>query len=167
MPEPNEPNASTFDSGHPIPVLHAGTGEIHKVDVPPGTDFADLHAAFGDAGYHSAPDVSALTGQKPPTAARAIENSPEFRASSRSMWQAVGEGRNPTQESGFSVYNDGGTSNIHTETHPQGTGIADAQRDRISYQKGDFGVNHSHPSSANSSDQPSARMTSRPPRKQV
>jgi hypothetical protein len=84
----------------------------------------------------------------------AIENSPEFRRSAADAWKAVNKGGNPAAESGYSVEADGGTSNIHTEVHPQTSGVAAAQHDKIAYQPDDFGVNHTHPNA--SSDRLSA-----------
>ncbi len=152
MPEPNEP---TFDSGHVIlPVAHP-TGDVHNVAVPSDTDLADLHSALGDSGYHhDLSDISQIAPQKQPTAAGALENSDDFRNQSKAAWDAVNKGGNPFAESGFSVYGDGGASSLHTEVHPQTSGMPMQWKDKIAYGKDDFGIVHTHPNA--SSDKPSA-----------
>jgi hypothetical protein len=146
MPDP------TFDSGHPhvvVPVQHPN-GQVDQIAVPTDTSLEDLHGALSDAGYlHSFPTAQ-------PTAAGALENSDDFRNQSKAAWDAVNKGGNPYAESGFSVYSDGsdgGASSIHSEIHPQTSGMAAQWRDKISYGKDDLGIVHTHPNT--SSDKPS------------
>jgi hypothetical protein len=152
MPEPNDP---TLDSGHVIlPVGHP-SGEVHNVAVPADTDLGDLHSALGDSGYHhDLSDIEKIAPQKQPTAAGALENSDDFRNQSKAAWDAVNKGGNPFAESGFSVYNDGGASSLHTEVHPQTSGMPTQWKDKIAFGKDDFAIQHTHPNA--SSDKPSA-----------
>jgi hypothetical protein len=144
MPDPTP----TFDSGHVIvPVKHPD-GAVDQIAVPTDTSLQDLHSALSDAGYlHDFPTAQ-------PTAAGALENSEDFRSQSKAAWGATSQGNSPNTESGFSVYSDGGASSLHTETHPQGTGLASQWKDKISYAPSDLGIVHTHPRI--SSDKPSA-----------
>jgi hypothetical protein len=137
-----------FDSGHVIvPVKHPD-GNVDQIAVPTDTSLNDFHAALADGGYlHEFP-----TSQ--PTAAGALENSEDFRAQSQAAWDAVNKGGNPYAESGFSVYGDGGASSLHTEVHPQTSGMPMQWKDKIAYGKDDLGIVHTHPNA--SSDKPSA-----------
>ena len=143
MPDPNR-----FDSGHALLPVRAVNGDVHDVAIPDGTSLESVHSALSNDPKYL-PDFSTK-----PTAAGAVENSAQFRRSASDAWNAVSKGGNAAAESGYSVEADGGTSNIHTEVHPQTSGIATAQHDKISYQPDDFGINHTHPSS--SSDRPSS-----------
>jgi hypothetical protein len=130
-----------------VPVQHPN-GQVDQIAVPTDTSLEDLHGALSDAGYlHEFPTAQ-------PTAAGALENTEDFRAQSKAAWDAVNKGGNPYAESGFSVYNDGGASSLHTETHPQSAGMAGPQRDKIAYGPSDFAIQHTHPNA--SSDKPSA-----------
>jgi hypothetical protein len=146
MPDPN------FDSGHPHVVLNVKTvdGPIHSVAVPESTSLDDLHAALSaDPAYlHEFP-----TPTPQPTAAGALENSDDFRNQSKAAWDAIHQGANANAESGFSVYKDGTGSSIHTEVHPQTSGMTAVPHDTIHYAKDDFAVVHSHPNAT--SDKPS------------
>lgn len=133
-----------FDSGHPtlpISIVHP-SGDVHELNLPANTPVADLHNSLSDY-YHSEP-----------TAAGALENSADFRNQARASWDAVNKGGNPYAESGFSVYNDGGASSLHTEIHPQTSGMPMQWKDKIAYGKDDLAIVHTHPNA--SSDKPSA-----------
>jgi hypothetical protein len=141
MPDP------TFDSGHAIiPVKHPD-GNIDRIAVPTDTSLEELHGALSDAGYmHDFPTPQ-------PTAAGALENSDDFRNQSKAAWDAIHQGANANAESGFSVYKDGTGSSIHTEVHPQTSGMVAVPHDTIHYGKDDFAINHVHPNAT--SDKPS------------
>lgn len=141
------PDSNRFDSGHALLPVRAANGDVHDVAIPDGTSLESVHAALSsDPKY--LPDFSTK-----PTAAGALENSDDFRNQSKSAWDAVSKGRNPYAESGFSVYNDGTASSLHTEVHPQTSGIAGPPHDTVHYGKSDFAIVHSHPDA--SLDQPS------------
>jgi hypothetical protein len=142
------PDETRFDSGHAQLPVRAVNGDIHDVAIPDGTSLESVHAALSNDPKYL-PDFSTAK----PTAAGALENSEDFRNQSKAAWDAVSQGRAPYTESGFSVYNDGGASPLHTETHPQSAGMAGPQRDKISFGKDDFAIQHTHPNG--SSDKPS------------
>lgn len=144
MPDPTP----TFDSGHVIVPVKTVDGDVHNVAVPQDTSLQDFHSALSaDPNYlHEFPTSA-------PTAAGALENSDDFRNQSKAAWDAVNQGRNRFAESGFSVYNDGTASSLHTEIHPQTSGIAGPPHDTIHYGKSDFAIQHSHPDAT--LDQPS------------
>jgi hypothetical protein len=62
-------------------VYHAGTDEVHDIEVPTNTPLADLHSALLDANYHDGP-----------TEEGAEENTEKFRDAARDSWQASGSG---------------------------------------------------------------------------
>ena len=93
-------NGSDFYSGASqpvvVPVYHAGNDEVHQIAVPPDTDMGDLHNALVDAGY--APSIP--SNDKGPTADKAEENTPIFKAAALAAWTAAGNGQ-LEEEAGF------------------------------------------------------------------
>jgi hypothetical protein len=80
-----------YDSGKPhvvLPVVHAGTNEVHDIAIPESTPLAEVHNALLDAGY----------GQ--PTAEGAVENSEDFKAKARQAWEKTSNGQGQ-EEAGF------------------------------------------------------------------
>jgi hypothetical protein len=90
-----------YDSGTAVvPVYHAGSDEVHNVEVPANTPLADLHSALTDAGYHDGP-----------TEEGALENTSDFRKAARDAWMSVGLGQKQA-ESAFTVDSNGKTNSI-------------------------------------------------------
>jgi hypothetical protein len=80
-----------YDSGHVIvPVLHPDSGEVHNIAVPEDTNLKDLHSALSDAGYEHSGITTAETG---PTEEGTIEESPEFQAATRKIFEGMNAGK--------------------------------------------------------------------------
>jgi hypothetical protein len=78
------PDDSKYDSGHAIlPVLHP-SGDVHDIAIPEDAELKDLHPALSAAGY--------VFDQKQPTPEDTIEESPEFQAANRRIFDSMNHG---------------------------------------------------------------------------
>jgi hypothetical protein len=128
--------ANEFDSSHPVvPVRHPETGDIHNISVPPDTDLGDLHAALSDAGY-----THNMSLNSQPTAAGAIENSPEFKKNATELWNSAGNGKFRGEAGNFVTQRGGYTKPVITPGTDEGGG-------RIVFNKPSdaMGIVHTHP----------------------
>jgi hypothetical protein len=90
-----------YDSGHPVvvSVVHPEDG-VHHIEVPAGTDLADLHSALGDAGYfHPALETAQ------PTEQGTLEESPDFQAANRRIFDSMNHGKTKGENAAYMYAN--------------------------------------------------------------
>lgn len=97
------PNENKFEYGNPsprvvVPVLHPDSGEIHSIAVPTDTDLGDLHSALSDAGYEH-PGIT--TAEAGPTEEGTLEESPEFQAANRKIFDSMNHGKTKGENAAY------------------------------------------------------------------
>ncbi|MGB6496348.1 MAG: hypothetical protein WBF09_05080 [Candidatus Acidiferrum sp.] len=88
-----------------IGILHPETGEVHVHDVPPDTSVSDFHDAMLASGEYEHPALNAALPVAQPTEEGTLEESPEFQAANRKIFDSMNHGKTKGENAAYLFQN--------------------------------------------------------------
>jgi hypothetical protein len=133
-------NENKWDSGHVvIPVYHSDSDSIHSIAVPESTPLEDLHSVLLKDGGYEHPGLSA--NQSGPTEEGTLEESPEFQAATRHIWDSMAHG----VKKGESAFYINRNKDVKYEGEQFEDSASGGKQMHINVPADTFAINHIHP----------------------